>query len=665
MINITQPISYNSPKFELSRQYYATLEALNAEDADLFPNYYITNVAGTLYQLKNGTWSKYTFDLGDLIKENTIIGNTGSDITYQDYAIYIGTDASNALSLSQYGLAIVNDNTQCHLESASLNLTGLSSQIRIIAGTDPYLKISAKQTTNTGLKITENSITYTGNNATMSIGFADEESEVGQSKVFATDGSIVDLYPVLAVYNQCFLNTGGTITGQTTINNSLYVKDSINCDNIVANKSLSIEGVSGIKAIESNRSSNKVFATDGSIVDLPTTSTTSTNYLSLTNGGTVTGSTIFSGSFQLGTTNIITYNNGSLILKNAIASTGIALTENNQQTLSVARNGENSANYIDSPLMQFSSSLATKFLAITNDNYKSAEKVFATDGSIKDLTSYIQVQKQIKALINRATNNSIPFESTLESEKAQFTNTWITNPGVAEDMQLSAYADGLDNKVLYLQLPALKYLEYYQLNNIQVYVYIQHNGSTIKVFLDDLSQSLIDQINSFDYTEYNKPLNITTVLSEIESLDEGDTITAEITFTFADFTIDTIKTKTYARRLIWACCGSIDNQDNEQYPIENSPTEYLINHLMPTQSNVKTVIWDAVEGQYAYVTVPSEWNLPTNGEIQSYTTDTKYGCVKVGDFTLSGSDALKSREYTTYRSTKVLDTSEKIKITFA
>lgn len=109
---INQNFELKSPQFNFTRDYFESVELLNNAPKTSFPNHFITNVAGTLYQLTktvgasgeidetNGTWKKLEF--GD---KNAI-------------TVAPSTDTTNAGSLQQFD-AQTNQNK--NIETVKIN----------------------------------------------------------------------------------------------------------------------------------------------------------------------------------------------------------------------------------------------------------------------------------------------------------------------------------------------------------------------------------------------------------------------------------------------------------------------------------------------------------------------------------------------------------------
>lgn len=56
MLNINQNFDLKAPVFNFDRDYFNSVEELNAYDTSNIPNHFVTNVAGMLYQFTDGAW---------------------------------------------------------------------------------------------------------------------------------------------------------------------------------------------------------------------------------------------------------------------------------------------------------------------------------------------------------------------------------------------------------------------------------------------------------------------------------------------------------------------------------------------------------------------------------------------------------------------------------
>lgn len=102
MLNINQNFDLKAPVFNFDRDYFNSVEELNAYDASNVPNHFVTNVAGMLYQFTDGSWvpmiqASYG-DLEDpedhscslnLIDDNCFVSKNPDDNAYY---LHLGTD---------------------------------------------------------------------------------------------------------------------------------------------------------------------------------------------------------------------------------------------------------------------------------------------------------------------------------------------------------------------------------------------------------------------------------------------------------------------------------------------------------------------------------------------------------------------------------------------
>ena len=56
MLNINQNFDLKAPVFNFDRDYFNSVEELNAYDTSNVPDHFVTNVAGMLYQFTDGKW---------------------------------------------------------------------------------------------------------------------------------------------------------------------------------------------------------------------------------------------------------------------------------------------------------------------------------------------------------------------------------------------------------------------------------------------------------------------------------------------------------------------------------------------------------------------------------------------------------------------------------
>ena len=82
MLNINQNFDLKAPVFNFDRDYFNSVEELNAYDTSNVPNHFVTNVAGMLYQFTNGKWWPI---LGTTRNGSTIfVGNKNTNLNFGD-----------------------------------------------------------------------------------------------------------------------------------------------------------------------------------------------------------------------------------------------------------------------------------------------------------------------------------------------------------------------------------------------------------------------------------------------------------------------------------------------------------------------------------------------------------------------------------------------------
>ena len=108
MLNINQNFDLKAPVFNFDRDYFNSVEELNAYDTSNVPDHFVTNVAGILYQFTNGKWWPI---LGTTRNGSTIfVGDKNTNLNFGDqdrstdlgpgYIDIYGSDQSIQASLS-------------------------------------------------------------------------------------------------------------------------------------------------------------------------------------------------------------------------------------------------------------------------------------------------------------------------------------------------------------------------------------------------------------------------------------------------------------------------------------------------------------------------------------------------------------------------------------
>lgn len=84
MLNINQNFDLKAPVFNFDRDYFNSVEELNAYDTSNVPNHFVTNVAGMLYQFTDGKWLPMIGTTSD-DEENAYYINLGSNCSIDVY----------------------------------------------------------------------------------------------------------------------------------------------------------------------------------------------------------------------------------------------------------------------------------------------------------------------------------------------------------------------------------------------------------------------------------------------------------------------------------------------------------------------------------------------------------------------------------------------------
>lgn len=325
MLNINQNFDLKAPVFNFDRDYFNSLEELEAYDTNNVPNHFVTNVAGTLYQFTDGKWRRMIntepreYD-PDVNGYNLFLGSNRAKIQYLSENSEV-TDPNQA---EMVDLVVEGDRGSTSVNENSIMLYSHTSSVYLT--NDPKLEL---------YKPKKGTITASFDYSNLKYPQIMIQDSTAMKTVMYSDGFIIgygrsyraefsnnyaqwfydDHCAIKIDANNYRLGIGGTVT---TPKFAITAKDTT--------KGATITGVESITAF-SNPSATKVWATDGSVVDLPTY----TNYFN----GTTTADKLKTKAVE------VTDNTNSV----TVSPTGITAT-----------NGSNT-------------------------------KVFATDGSIADLST--------------------------------------------------------------------------------------------------------------------------------------------------------------------------------------------------------------------------------------------------------------------------------------
>ena len=314
MLNINQNFDLKAPVFNFDRDYFNSVEELNAYDTNNVPNHFVTNVAGMLYQFTDGAWvPMIQVSYGDpedpeyhgcslsLIDDNCFVSKNLDDNMYQ---LYLGTDDDTYVDISSSS-SIEMKSTFSGYPQISINQeidgvykrmwignswdTGFGLNIEHQKYLDSLLQYSKyikifidKELTEeeqaNGYSQVDISLTDANNSANINAGHGfmhktedgftshldgealDIRSQVGKGSINSQGLSVYDENNKPVICLQSFEENS------LTLGSDKKFKISRQLDNT--------EGgvISGIKSLTSfaNPSATKVWATDGSIANLPT-----------------------------------------------------------------------------------------------------------------------------------------------------------------------------------------------------------------------------------------------------------------------------------------------------------------------------------------------------------------------------------------------------------
>lgn len=268
MLNINQNFDLKAPVFNFDRDYFNSVEELNAYDTSNVPDHFVTNVAGMLYQFTDGGW-------------RPIIGTTDGDVS-----IHIG----DGVTLDQSRLTFSSHDDTNHLK---LNV---DSEARVVVDSNSAkanLFPDRLRIINQGAEI---ALSTHDISAMVNYDCPVNIQLVSQNYSDMYDCTM-DINPVIGLACAAYEENGGDIHriscgyGGIVIDerdeNKLLTQLSIDPNRIsiakegwkrfdisYSNEGCSISGIHGLKSYI-NPSATKVWATDGSTVDLTTKANTS------------------------------------------------------------------------------------------------------------------------------------------------------------------------------------------------------------------------------------------------------------------------------------------------------------------------------------------------------------------------------------------------------
>lgn len=303
MLNINQNFDLKAPVFNFDRDYFNSVDELNAYDTSNVPNHFVTNVAGMLYQFTDGKWLPILSTESDDESENGYYINLGGQYCY----INVGTDDYYSFNIGapESHSAIINNQVYVYSSSENSNPCVI---IRDDSSETIKNMVIGKDVTAFGLDIrNENAGVISGIKVLVNKELTQQEQEDGYSPVdiSLTDGdNNVDINAINGFTHKTedgwTSNFSGygldikTENAYSSMNDNKIALYTNNRDAIVlmafADETVMYIGgdegfkisrpvdktegatITGIKSLTAfaNPSATKVWATDGSTVDLST-----------------------------------------------------------------------------------------------------------------------------------------------------------------------------------------------------------------------------------------------------------------------------------------------------------------------------------------------------------------------------------------------------------
>lgn len=330
MLNINQNFDLKAPVFNFDRDYFNSVEELNAYDTSNVPDHFVTNVAGMLYQFTDGKWlpmigTKYLSEDGikyvSLGCENAYVEVENSE----NPALQLDGDDNSAATLEpqslniQYGYNTVSIDANYDESTAGITVSGSGGAStfvknnQIVCGDDSFdvtiygdeghVEINDAQGRSTNYSASgfsgqtkDNTTSYslsipsdddTDSDVSLSLKHEDYSTKLStgsgltitSNEGFATNidnqSFSVQVFDNPAVTldsdKLLFYKNGNTTALKLSSSDGLVLG---NDDKVKLSRPTNDEGgvISGIKSLTSfsNPSATKVWATDGSTINMPT-----------------------------------------------------------------------------------------------------------------------------------------------------------------------------------------------------------------------------------------------------------------------------------------------------------------------------------------------------------------------------------------------------------
>lgn len=311
MLNINQNFDLKAPVFNFDRDYFNSVEELEAYDTSNVPNHFVTNVAGMLYQFTDGKWlpmirTKIANDgsaVVNLANKDITFGAKNGDIPYMyiyDYSKINGHNEDINAQVSPKNISIETRSSYLDKNLISLSLvddkygqTKSTINIKDTYGPDEtthdsnfLLQADSAKMTSTIKNYGTGTISFNANTIAASELILEKRRDNAGSDEFdqITMNTSTGI-SIKNVGNLGILNSNEVRFGDSTDSAKLFKSGDSYClqlggpnqFKIVAQYTYPGADITGVHSItaDNNPSATKVWATDGSTVDLTTKANTS------------------------------------------------------------------------------------------------------------------------------------------------------------------------------------------------------------------------------------------------------------------------------------------------------------------------------------------------------------------------------------------------------
>lgn len=284
MFTINQGFDLNSPQFNFKRDYFASVADLKAAPETSFPDHFITNVAGVLYQLTKsnsadattGKWRKVQLgsdvDLSDYATKNEAIVSSSIESDSNSVSIYFkkGDDSQSNYDIpnaSHSSAGVITANDKAKLDGIAANANNYTLPIATTAALGGIKTNYTNNGKNYKVDVDANG------NAYVNVPWTDTKTDISKCITLTNKTQTFDDNKILNLNN----NKVFQISVSRSDGTSQFSFDKNGFDvNIASSSGLRLLG-SGIALTSTGSiagSANQLFATNGSIFDASKLATT-------------------------------------------------------------------------------------------------------------------------------------------------------------------------------------------------------------------------------------------------------------------------------------------------------------------------------------------------------------------------------------------------------